>query len=322
MIKEAKFCKICKSRLQLKYKNLFDIRHGCAGKFQIYECSNCGFMQTRPELKRNEISKIYSKYYPRQKIDLKFISEAGKNMPSKKELWLKGLWGTCHYDTKKGEKVLDIGSGVGSSLAEIEALGGKAWGIDPDLNALKIARKLKLNFHHGFLDNCPFKKSYFDLITASQVIEHEPLPLKFLKLCKKNLKGSGRIRLSFPNTGALYKKLWGRNWLHWHIPYHLNHFNRKSFRLLAKKAGLEVVSMKTVTPNLWTILQIRSWINNPKEGERDYMWDGGQQLKKSKEVSRKFLSQALPYVEKLLLINRLIDILGLGESLVVELRPQ
>ncbi len=314
-------CKICGSKLKTKYSDLHDTRHGLPGRFSIFECHICGFMQTIPEVKKSELSKLYTKYYPRQKINLKSISEAGKNMPSKKELWLKGLWGTCHYDTKKGEKVLDIGSGVGRSLVEIEALGGEAWGVDPDLNASKIAKKLKLNFHHGFLDNCPFKKSYFDLITASQVIEHEPNPLKFLKLFKKYLKTNGRIRLSFPNTGTLYRKLWGENWLHWHIPYHLNHFNSKSFRLLAKQAGLKVISIKTVTPNLWTILQIRSWINNAKEGERDYMWDGNPKKfsKKNESLQRKVVKKIFPFLEKTLVINRFLDIPGLGESLVVEL---
>lgn len=315
-------CKICGSKTRIKYKGLFDNRHGYPGKFNLLECANCSFMQTQPRLNNRQISSIYSKYYPRQNIDIKAVKMAGKNIPTMNEIKKKGLMGSCHFHTKKGEKVLDIGSGVGSSLIEIKALGGEAWGLDPDDNARKIARKLKFNFHQGFIEDCPFNKNFFDLITASQVLEHIPDPQSFIKQIKKFLKPNGRILLSFPNTGAWYRRLWGRKWLHWHIPYHLNHFNKKSFRTLINQSGLKIISIKTVTPNLWTMLQIKSWLNNVHEGERDRMWDGepAKTSARKKSKHKLFVLRLLPIIEKALVVNRLIDWLGLGESFVVELK--
>ena len=316
-------CKICGVNTKIKYEGLYDNRHGYPGKFDLLECPNCGFIQTNPRLNKRQISNIYSEYYPRQDIDIESVRMAGKNMPSMEEVKKKGLIGTCYFATKKGEKVLDIGSGVGYSLIRIEALGGEAWGLDPDDNARKIAKKLKLNFHHGFIDNCPFDKKSFDLITASQVLEHIPDPLKFLKITREFLKPGGRILLSFPNTGALYQKIWRKMWLHWHVPYHLNHFNKKSFKTLVNQSGLKIVKIETVTPILWTILQIKSWLNNTKEGERDGMWDG--KPIKVRDEPKRSLSQilvvrTLPIIERLFGINRLIDWLGIGESFVVELK--
>lgn len=314
-------CKICESKTKIKYKGLFDDRHGYPGRFNLLECVSCGFIQTDPRLNNKQISSIYSKYYPRQEVDIKQVRAAGKNMLSAKEIKRRGLSGTCHFETKKGEKVLDIGSGVGYSLVEIKALGGKAWGLDPDLNAKKIAKKLGANFHQGFIDNCPFEKHSFDLITASQVLEHIPDPLNFLRLIKRFLKPGGKILLSFPNTGALYQRLWGAKWLHWHIPYHLNHFNKKSFKNLVDQSDLKIVRIKTTTPNLWTLLQIKSWLNNVKEGERDFMWDGKvAKFKEDEPKNKQRLLGVLPLVEKILGVNRLIDWLGWGESFWVELR--
>jgi len=280
-------------------------------------------MQTSPQLNPKDISKIYSRYYPRQNLNLNAVKKTGSHIPRKLELWRKGLGGICHFYTKSGEKVLDVGSGVGHSLLQIEKLGGEAWGIDPDNNAQIVAKKLNLKFHKGFIENCPFPKNYFDLITASQVIEHVHEPLNFLKECRKFLKPNGRILISTPNTSALYKKIWGRKWLHWHIPYHLNHFSRKPLQKLAEKAGLKVTWVKTITPNLWTTLQIKSWLNNPKEGTRDLMWDGiktSRNIKEKKHLTLKGEMFLLSLFEKALFLNRVIDILGLGENLVIELR--
>lgn len=319
-------CKICGSKTKLIYKNLYDNRHGYRGRFDIHICNVCGFMQTYPQLRIKNMSRIYSKYYPRKNINLDKVKKSGNNIPTKFQRWLRGLNGTCHFYVKSGDKVLDIGSGTGYSLVLIQSLGGEAWGLDPDNNAENAAKKLGLKFHKGFIENCPFPKNYFDLITASQVIEHVPEPLKFLKECRKFLKPNGKIILSTPNNNALYEKLWKEKWLHWHIPYHLNHFNKKTLFYLAKHAGLKIGWSKTVTPNLWTILQIKSWLNNVKEGERDLMWDGVQHKPARKNGAQNFfkkaLSKTVPLIEKLLIINRLIDKLGLGENLVVELSQE
>ncbi len=323
-MKKFSRCKICRGETKLKYRKLYDDRHGYPGLFDLMECLDCGFMQTTPQLTTREIGKIYSKYYPRSSITSRQVLDSAKNMPNKESIFKKGLGGTCHFDTKKGERVLDIGSGVGYSLAEIQKLGGTAYGVDPDTNAQRIAKELGFEFQLGFLEDCKFPRGYFDLITASQVLEHTPNPLGLLISCKHLLKSGGRIRMSFPNTGALYQRLWGRRWLHWHIPYHLNHFNKRSAELLAKKTGLRISKMETVTPNLWTILQIRSGISRAKMGQRNTMWDTGVVDKKNttskKSVLSKLLLKALPLVENWLFVNRILDRLGLGESFVVEFR--
>ena len=83
---------------------------------------------------------------------------------------------------------------------------------------------------------------------------------------------------------------------------------------MAQKTGFKVKSLKTVTPNLWTILQLRSYLNNIKVGQRDKMWDGGSSAGNDKPVSR-----FLPLIQKFLSINRIIDKLGMGESFVLTL---
>jgi len=302
---------------------MFDNRHGYPGKFTIYECDSCGFMQTKPQLSNNSLTKVYTNYYPKRDANIKEIFKNSKHIPSKKEIYKNGWATTCHFQTGGGQKVLDVGCGTCQSLLEIKTLDGEGWGIEVDQNSQKVAKKLNLKFHLGTIHNCKFPKKYFDLITASQVLEHEPNPKKFLKKCKQFLKSGGQIILSFPNTRSLYQKIWGKKWLHWHIPYHLNHFNNKSIKRFLKDSGLTISSIKTVTPNLWTILQIRSFLAKPRLGKRNPMWDGGQNSQKSNvgETSFKIriLNFLLSNINSLLFINRVIDNFGFGESFVIVL---
>lgn len=306
------------------FRGLYDNRHGYPGRFDIYRCQNCGFEQTEPQLTSGKLTYIYTNYYPKRDANIKHLVKSIK-IPSKNAIAKNGWGTTCHFQTKKGQKVLDVGSGTCQSLLEIKVLGGEAWGIDPDENSQKVAKKLKLKFHLGTIHNCQFRKNYFDLITASQVLEHEPDPIKFLLDSKKFLKKNGKVIMSFPNTDSLFEKVWGRKWLHWHIPYHVNHFNKTSLQILAKKTGFKIISFKTITPNLWTILQFRSIINNPKMGKRDPMWDpiivSEKETVKPNFVNS-ILARMLSVIQSLLFINRIIDSLGLGESFVVQLHAE
>lgn len=312
-------CRICNSTTKLTYKNMFDDRHGYPGKFKIYKCVNCGFMQTKPQLTFGQLTNVYTRYYPKRDADIKSIVSSTTKIPSEREIYNNGWRTTCHFQTKRGQKVLDVGCGTCQSLLEIKKLGGKAWGIDPDKNAQVVAKKLKLNFQLGTIHGVKLTEKFFDLITASQVLEHEGNPLKFLKTCSVYLKNNGKIILSFPNTGSLFCKIWGRSWLHWHIPYHLNHFNKKSLVKLIDKSGLKLVKLETVTPNLWTVLQLRSYLSKPKIGKRNPMWDGKSTETTSAKLTYKerVLSYLLYKLNLLLKVNRLIDRLGLGESFFV-----
>jgi 2-polyprenyl-3-methyl-5-hydroxy-6-metoxy-1,4-benzoquinol methylase len=309
-------CKICEGKTEVWYKKLFDDRHGYLGYFDVEKCVKCGFAQTQPQIPKNKIQKIYSKYYPRQNLDLRNINRKNYKMENIIRLWLKGIRHGCEYWVKPRSKVLDVGSGLGYSLLRLENIGCKVYGIDPDINAQKVAKRFCLNFHLGFIEDNPFPKEKFDYVLASQVIEHTNNPIKYLKLCKKRLKKNGVIILSFPNTESLGRKIFRSSWLHWHLPYHLNHFNKNSVYKLAEKADLEINKIITITPNLWTNLQIKRLLYKPEMGKRDTSWDPAPK-KISQKSNIKYLKLLLHFLEKYNLINRIIDFLGYGESFVV-----
>ena len=176
-------CKICDSKTKIWYEKLYDDRHGYPGYFDVVRCVDCGFAQTKPQILQKKIKKLYSDYYPRQDIDLNKIKRENYKINNRFRVWLRGTSHGCEYWVEKGSKVLDVGSGLGFSLLRLKSMGCKAYGIDPDKNAKTIAHKFKLNFHHGFIEDNPFRGEVFDYVIASQVLEHTNYPIRFINLC-------------------------------------------------------------------------------------------------------------------------------------------
>ena len=306
---------------------LFDDRYGARGLHSVYRCTKCGFGQTVPGISRGMIGQFYAKHYPLSVVDPHALRSQVRIIPSWQAM-IEGVDNTAHWHTRRGQRVLDIGSASGLSLLEITALGGEAYGVEPDPYGAKIAKSLGLKVFRGFITDNPFPKLKFDLITASQVLEHEPDPAKFLLAARKKLKPHGQLVLSFPNYNALYRHLFGRHWLHWHIPYHLNFFTHDSLAILAKESGFRLQSIRTITPNLWTVLQLRALLTPVKEGTPSAMWVQAQASRKSKKPAPPnqpsyFLRIAQLFVRfsvwLIMPINRLVDILGLGESFLIVL---
>ncbi len=319
-------CILCNGSVMPWYRKIYDDRHGFPGYFDIYRCTVCGFGRTKLNFSKKKIAHIYSNYYPRRNVDLNTTKEEDWILPSAFKIWIKGLGINSHYRAIAGEKVLNVGSGVGYELLELKHIGCQAYGIDPDKNSTKFARKFKLKFHCGFIDDNPFPGVSFDLIVGNQVIEHTENPVAFLIKCKKRMTKNGRIVMAFPNVDSLTRILLGKNWLHWHIPYHYNHFTKESVKVMVRLAGLRIENMRTITPNMWTNLGIRRLINKMPMGTRDEFWDGGQEsyVNVKSNYFKLFLMRIFRsfYVilEDYNFFNRVIDALGLGESLVVELR--
>ena len=77
-----------------------------------------------------------------------------------------------------GLNILDVGCGGGILCEPLSKLGGNITGIDASPNAIKIAKKhsklmdLKINYECGSIEKFKPMQKHFDLIIASEVIEH------------------------------------------------------------------------------------------------------------------------------------------------------
>lgn len=320
-------CPVCEDRSFLLGAEIFDDRYGEPNRYQLARCAACGHVATAPRLCESDLPGLYGTYYPRKNFSADDVAhEAAKVKRSFARLvrWWNGTDNQGQYSVRADDTMLDVGCGGGASLLEAIALGATAYGIEADPNVKPIAAALGLNIHFGNLQDRPFPEQTFDLIVMNQVIEHLPDPDEGLRKLSERLAPNGRMLLVFPNTASLWRRLSGNRWINWHIPYHLHHFDRKHFERMVRRCDLEVVRSRTITPNVWTLLQLRSNWYQPQLGQPSPFWAVEDRSEAATGAARKSnLLRALLRVSLLsvfAVFNRMVDALGMGDSLLVELR--
>ena len=332
----APACIACATRMTAHYSSMFDDRYGCPGYFSIFQCPACQHMQTVPLLPESELPALYAKYYPRRHIDIEaLLRQVGKPATLRARIgrWFAGTGNQGQYAAKQGMAVLDYGCGAGLSLLELRELNAEGYGLEADPNVRQVVEALKLRIHIGSIDEDPFPGVRFDLIVLNQVLEHIPAPDRLLGKLARRLKPGGQMALAFPNSASLYARRFGRDWINWHIPYHLHHFNPRSARLFFVRHGWRIVSMRTITPNLWTVLQLRAPVERTSMGRPNALWTGeagdthaeGSERAPSRRALalQAFALRANQPLRRALLaaFNRVADKLGRGDSILVTIAP-
>jgi 2-polyprenyl-3-methyl-5-hydroxy-6-metoxy-1,4-benzoquinol methylase len=322
-------CPVCNGSSFVLGWEVFDDRYGEPNRYHLCHCSICGHIATAPRLSEADLPVLYGTFYPRKKISAEEVAREASDVKGRFATirrWWNGTDNQGQYGVRPGEVMLDVGCGSGVSLLEARAFGAQAFGIEADPNVKPIAEALDLTIHFGTLEDQPFSGQAFDLIILNQVIEHLPDPDKALQILRQRLKPHGRIVLVFPNYASLWRRIWTDRWIHWHIPYHLHHFTLKSFVQMAERGGFMVRHHRTITPNLWTLLQLRALRHKPHLGVPSSLWAAPDQSEPSAPSRRKnalFRSIASLALRSLFaIVNRSVDALGHGDSLLVELRSR
>jgi len=174
----------------------------------------------------------------------------GKNVISAWRLHSKRLhYLTKHLNKKSHEiKLLDVGCSSGAFLLSAKKLGFNSEGIEPAKKAVITAQRLGLNVHAGFLEDTHSSTNTYDAITLFEIIEHLREPIPLLQKCHSLLKKEGLLMISTGNGLSWTAKFMREGWDYMHIDKHGGHvtfYNPKSIRKLAKKAGFNIVTIKT-----------------------------------------------------------------------------
>lgn len=150
---------------------------------------------------------------------------------------------------RPGIRALDIGCGEGAFTASIAQAGGEVVGVEVAGAAIARARARhpELEFRRVEIDAAlPFEDGSFELIWASEVIEHVADTARWLSELRRVLAPGGRLLVTTPAHGRLRVALAGLDRLAPPLGDHLHPYTRRSLAQTLTEFGFAEVQVRAV----------------------------------------------------------------------------
>ncbi len=245
MPEESRVCRVCSNAALTLVGRIQSSRTD--EKVAAYSCPSCSHFSLFPILYAQ--SKTFDwdgvKYYLERKDTL--IPFFDRSLDQLQSIYLK-MFG------RKPQYFLDVGCGMGLSVALASARGMKAIGIEPEQKLAEYGVKhLGVSIEQGFFDQTFASSAKFDLIFCEQVLEHVDQPDQLLSLMEKHLSPEGIIYIGIPPVFPMNRFLsflkqkfspnlpLGHMLDIFHDPdEHVSCFTGKSIHRLADRVGLKI----------------------------------------------------------------------------------
>jgi 2-polyprenyl-3-methyl-5-hydroxy-6-metoxy-1,4-benzoquinol methylase len=147
-----------------------------------------------------------------------------------------------------GDRALDLGCGDGLFTEELARTGAAATGADVAQAALDRARARhpQLDFRLAQIDGpLPFDDGSFDVVWASEVIEHVADTARWLSELRRVMSPGGRLLLTTPNHPRAFLLVRGIERYSNPLSDHLHLYTRHSMHGLLNEFGFEPVQVRT-----------------------------------------------------------------------------
>ncbi len=310
-------CPVCDGGMVSTGKSVYDDRYAYPGEFLLLGCKQCGHISLKADFTPEQLTDLYSNYYPRAALDVE--NHAPHQECAGLGAWFDGVRCKAFRWVPPRVRVLDIGCGFGETLGYHRVRGCDVHGVEADQNIRRVAERYGYQVQVGLFDPESYPAGFFDYVTMDQVIEHVTDPMATLCGIERVLKSGGIAILSTPNASGWGARLFGRYWINWHAPYHLQFFSFQSMRLAAEKAGLVLELSRTITSSEWLYYQWIHLLNFPEKGHPSPFWAHIDTM----SVSRRIGMRVLSWMHRLKinhLLTRLFDASDVGDSRIYVLR--
>lgn len=207
---------------------------GKMGPVEVHRCSRCGHGISLPPL--GNVSFLYDS---RESQDFqpasKGLSHLVKNFAFRRQA--KKL---LRQIGKPKEGILDFGCGSGQFTRVLgEVAGTDVVGADmhpdapPELDAARYLPPVELDGRRGT----------FGVVMAMHVLEHDDDADALLNEIASYARPGGKLVIEVPNVDCVWAHKFGKYWDAWYLPYHRQHFTRRSLVRLMERNGLRIDSV-------------------------------------------------------------------------------
>jgi len=220
-------CEICGGS---RHRRLWSLRFdNYPGSFQLWRCADCGLVMNWPRLSPDAIRACYDgDYYV-------FSSPPAQRWSRATHLYASLL---LPLEARvRGSRLLEVGCARGELLALAAARGWQVHGIELSPEAARSAKAdYGVPVTVGPLEGRNGERELFDVVIATDVIEHVPSPRAFLLAVRPVVNNGGYVIIQTPNWGSGWRRLAGRRWLGIN-EFHLFLFNAACLRRLIRQCG-------------------------------------------------------------------------------------
>jgi SAM-dependent methyltransferase len=250
-------CIVCQGCLKEKVINTFDMRFGIDGKYDVRRCSQCQLEQMYPVPALADLKNLYEFHY-------NFGGERGTVYTRLREWFFSSFlyraWirvdGDISFHARKGAgRLIDIGCNEGRGLNLYARNGFQVEGLELNETAAAQARR------RGFIvHGLPVEKftpaTPYEVAILSNVLEHAAEPRQMLLEVSRILSSKGQIWISCPNNRSWLRRVFGKYWINWHLPFHISHFSSQTIAKLLEQTGFKAIQISQVTPSAWVASSI------------------------------------------------------------------
>lgn len=202
-------------------------------------CRGCGLVSHATIPTDDELARYYAREY-RQDYHGEFEPSARRVLRE----WERGqaLFETLRPRFAPGDRVFEVGSGIGCNLKPFQLAGFVARGIEPGEGFCKFSReKLGCDTRQASLGDLPDEPTN-DLVLLVHVLEHLNQPRWAFEKIRGLLDDGGRLYVEVPNLAAPHPSL--ANICHF---AHIYNFTPWTLAALGESCGFEVETQLTAT---------------------------------------------------------------------------
>jgi ubiquinone/menaquinone biosynthesis C-methylase UbiE len=153
---------------------------------------------------------------------------------------------------KAGERLLEIGSGLGHLVGQLEN-GFKTVAADVNPWALQKSQEVARNTFHAAssAEELPFVDGAFGVVIIKHVVEHLPNPQRALLEIGRITAPGGLLILATPNLDSLLKPWKGEKWIGYQDPTHISLKPPSEWLELIQEAGFRV--LRAFSDGFWDV---------------------------------------------------------------------
>jgi 2-polyprenyl-3-methyl-5-hydroxy-6-metoxy-1,4-benzoquinol methylase len=239
-VERLESCNLCEGRSF----ELFARKRGVQTEhlFELVRCRGCGLHFVNPRLSENENLSLYGEAYFHGNgfdVSINYVQE-GEDVRRGENEGIIAKIQTLRPGPRL--RVLDVGCGTGSLLGALQKAGYDAWGVEFSEYAASQAQvKTCARVVVGDVLHADFGGETFDVVNATEVIEHLRDPLAFFRRVRSLLRPQGLFLYNTGNIAGAYARALGSRWPYLHPEGHLFYYSPSTLEQYLRRAGLDVL---------------------------------------------------------------------------------